>query len=257
MININIIYPKDNWILQKIGLELTKIEDKNIQIVTGPGDINYYIDWVYWQEVNNLTKGKFDIVSFAHCSKPKEHKLPILDKADLVICMSVHGKQWLTEKGIESKKIEICPYFGISVSTKKKILIGTSGRNYADDRKNWQEIEQLKKDLDSSIFEFKHCNTTNDEFFRDIDYYLQASKQEGGCMDILNAIYSRTPVVSRDIGFIRSLKTAGDFIYEDYEELLLYFKNIEENIKAKDNCIENWTWNNFREWHISLFRRVV
>ena len=49
-------------------------------------------------------------------------------------------------------------------------------------------------------------------------------------MDILNAIYSRTPVVSRNIGFIYSLRTDEDFIYEDYEELLLYFKNIEENV---------------------------
>jgi len=252
--NINIIYPKDSWILQKIGLELTKIEDNNIQIITGPGDINYYMDWVYWQAVNNLTKGRFDIVLFTHCSKGNEYRLFILDKADLVICMSAHGKQWLVNKGITN--VEICPYFGVSISTKKKIIIGTSGRNYTDDRKNWQEVEQLKEDLDRNIFEFRHSDTTDDEFFKNIDYYLQASKQEGGCMDILNAIYSRIPIVSRNIGFIYSLRTAGDFIYEDYEELLLYFKNIEENAKAKDDCIRNFTWDNFRKWHINLFRRI-
>lgn len=256
MVNVNIIYPKDSWILQKIGLELLKINDKNIQLSNNQADINYYMDWTYWQSVNNLAKGKFDIVLFTHCSKKNEYRLSILDKADIVVCMSLHGRQWLVEKGINDEKIEVCPYFGVSIGKKKKIVIGTSGRNYPDDRKNWQEVEQLKKDLDNSIFEFKHSNTTDNKFFENIDYYLQASKQEGGSMDILNAIYSRTPVVSRNIGFIYTMQTNGDFIYDDYEELFLYFETIEENIKQKDEAIKNCTWDNFRKWHIDLFRRI-
>lgn len=241
-IKVHIISPKDNWILQKIG---SKLQDISCQ-----KEITYYINWIYWKLVNNLKKSNFDAVLFTHF---EGKDIEILRKADLIICMSLHGKKVLLEQGIENNKIEICPYFGISVIKKKKIAIGTSGRNYNSGRKNRQELDRLKKDLDSSIFEFKHSDITDDKFFTDIDYFLQTSTAEGGSMDILNAIYNRTPVVSRNIGFIYTFQTDSDFIYNDYGELLLYFKTMEKNIKQKDEAVKNCTWDNFRKWHIDLF----
>jgi len=240
---LNIISPKDNWILQKIG---SKLQNINCQ-----KEITYYINWIYWKLINNLKKSNFDIVLFTHF---EGRDLEILHKADLIICMSQHGKEVLLKNGIENSKIEVCPYFGVSVTEKKKIVIGTSGRDYS--RKNRQELENLKNDLDSDIFEFRHSDITDNKFFSDIDYFLQTSTAEGGSMDILNAIYSRTPVISRDIGFIYNNYTPSDFIYENYEELLFYFKGIEQDIKNKDEIVKNCTWDNFRNWHIELFKKI-
>jgi len=242
---LNIISPKDNWILQKIGSQLQNINCQK--------EVTYYINWVYWKLANNLKKSNFDVVLFTHF---EGRDLEILHKADLIVCMSQHGRGVLLEQGIKNNKLEVCPYFGVSVAKRKKIVIGTSGRDYSSGRKNRQELDRLKKDLDDSVFDFRHSDITDDKFFSDIDYYLQTSTIEGGSMDVLNAIYSRTPIVSRDIGFIRSFKTDSDFIYDDYDELLMYFKMVEENIKAKDTVIKNCTWDNFRKWHIELFRRV-
>ena len=263
IINVNIISPKDNWILQKMGLELVKASDIGIDFVNGQtqdmeADINYYINWCYWKILYpDLQKSKFDIVFFTHFDSVSYKYLDVLDKADIITCMSLHGEQVLIEHGISKNKIKVCPFFGVSATGKKKIVLGTSGRNYNTERKNKQEIDQLANDLDSDIFRFEHANSADDSFFENIDYFLQASTTEGGSMDILNAIYTRTPVISRDIGFIYNLKTARDFIYEDYEELLMYFKTIEEGIKAKDKIIKNYTWDNFRRWHINLFKEII
>jgi len=179
----------------------------------------------------------------------------ILDKADLIICMSSYGQSELIKHGIESSKIKVCPYMGISINSKKKIVIGTSGRDYSTGRKNRGELERLKKDL-LGIFEFKHTDITNDKFFQSIDYLLQTSLAEGGSMDILNAIYARVPVVSRDIGFIHTFKTDIDFIYKDYSQLINYFKSIEKSIMQKDRYSINFTWDKFREWHLALFKEL-
>lgn len=257
---VNIISPPDNWILQKIGLELLKIKSKEIEIIGSRErnldcDINYYINWCYWRILNpNLDKSDFDVVLFTHLDKINTRFLDVLDKADLIVCMSMHGKQELIKQKIEAEKIRICPYFGVSINVKKKIIIGTSGRDYKSERKNRIELENLKRDLDSNIFEFKHSDRTNNDFFSSIDYYLQTSTAEGGSMDILNAIYSRTPVISRNIGFIYSMASPNDFIYKNYEELLSYLQNIEKGFKEKDLHIKNHTWDNFRNWHITLFK---
>lgn len=246
---IGIIYPDDGWILNKIGKELVKIGGV---LDNKRADVTYWINWKYWQHFN-LIKSKFDIVWFTHFD---DDDTTILDKADLIICLSSHGQSELIKHKIESPKIKICPYMGVSINSKKKIVIGTSGRDYSTGRKNRQERERLKKDLDGNIFEFIHANTTDDNFFQNIDYFLQTSLIEGGSMDILNAIYARVPVVSRDIGFIYDFKTDVDFIYKDYSQLLNYFKSIEKPIMQKDSYSVNFTWDNFRNWHSALFREL-
>lgn len=252
---IGIIYPNDGWILNKIGREIVKVGGV---LDNKRSDITYWVNWCYWKILHpNLQKSKFDMVLFTHFDNNSKIYLDVLDKADLIICMSDHGSQELIKHNIPPNRIKVCPYLGVSINIKKKVVIGNSGRNYNTDRKNWKEVERLKKDLDNNIFEFRHCDTTDDKFFENIDYFLQVSTAEGGSMDILNAIYSRTPVISRDIGFIHTFKTDSDFIYNNYEGLLMYFKNIEENVKQKDNLSANFTWDNFRNWHAALFKELA
>jgi len=243
---IGIVYPHDRWILEKIGKELVKA------FAEGRQDITYWINWKYWGHYK-LIKSKFDIVLFTHY---EGNGIDILNKADLVVAMSKHGRKVLLELGIDKNKIKVCPYFGLSVSCKKKIVIGTSGHCNIS-RKNFKEVEKLKSDLNPDIFSFRHQEITDDSFFRDIDYYLQTSIIEGGSMDVLNAIYARVPVVSRDIGFIYSFKTGTDFIYNNYRELLFYFKAIEKDISEKDKYSVGFSWDNFREWHKNLFINIL
>jgi hypothetical protein len=48
-----------------------------------------------------------------------------------------------------------------------------------------------------------------------------------------------------------------DFIYEDYDELLFYFKSLEEEIKEKDKFSVDFSWDNFRDWHKNLFNNIL
>ncbi len=246
---IGIMYPKDNWILKWLGKQLIQIGGV---LDNQRADITYWLNWGYWEH-SGLIKSLFDIVWFTHFENNK--RLYILNKADLIVCQSKHGFIQLVEQGISEDKIAICPFAGASTNIKKKIIIGTSGRNYKHtDRKNRKERDRLKKDLDSSVFEFIHKDVTDDTYWKTIDYYLQTSTAEGGAMDILNAIYARVSVVSRDIGYIHSFKTDNDFIYKDYNELLSYFKTVENSIKQKDKVSVNFTWDKYGEWHGELFK---
>ena len=248
---IGIIYPDDNWILNKIGKELVLaggLDNKRSKFT-------YWVNWCYWKIKHpDLPKSKFDIIFFTHFDEHSNKYIDVFDKADMIVCMSLHGNAELLKHGIGGN-IKICPYFGVSTSVKNKITIGTSGRQH--NRKNWQEIEKLKAELNPDVFKFVHKATTDDAFFMEIDYFLQASTIEGGSMDVLNAIYARVPVVSRDVGFICSYKTDTDFIYSDYNQLLDYFKIKQDAILKKDNYSKDFTWDNFKCWHQELFKELI
>jgi hypothetical protein len=242
---IGVIYPNDSWILETIGKEIVKAGAINNHV----RDINMWVNWKYWSAYK-LKKSLYDIVLFTHLENGDT--TDILDLADMIVCMSEHGRGELESAGISSDKIKVCPSMGVSTTHKKKIVIGTSGRSYDGGRKNWEERNRLQTDL-SDIFEFEHANLTDDAFFKRIDYYLQTSTAEGGSMDVLNAIFTRTPVVSRDIGFISQYKTPADFIYDNYDQLLGYFKSIEEAVKKKDEYSKCFSWDLFHKWINEIF----
>jgi len=267
------------WILGIISEKLLKISNDGIAIARGNrpdynADINYYFNWQRFTP--ETKKSKFDIVWFSHlCGY---HEVNILNRADMIVAKSQHGKLTLKNLGIPIHKVRIFDGIGASVKYFKKINLGFAGRLLYSNRKGESELLKLASQLDMRIFKFylfgkdeslkkfsnelsKVCDCElipedSNRFFNIIDYYLQTSYVEGGSMDIINAIGSGTPIVSRDIGFFYDFKTSEDFVYEDFEELLIYFKTIEEAKLMKLTKSKINTWDNFRDWHIKLFKDI-
>ncbi len=252
---VNLIYPEDRWILNKIATELLKSKD----IEFGPG-INYYINWVYWKHFNGCQKSDLDVVFFTHFDELGDKK--ILDYADYIFCMSAHGKRELMLEGIPESKIKVIGGFGISVEP-RKIRLGIAGRPYSTGRKGQDILLKLHAELDKNIFEFVFARDwkidigrVSDNFFADIDYLLITSNAEGGPMDSLNAYALNIPVISMDIGFVNTLKDEDDIIYENYEVLIHKLKQLEDKVSHRKKLLSAHTWDNFRNWHRGAFEEL-
>ncbi len=158
----------------------------------------------------------------------------------------------------------------------RKIKLGISGRPYLGGRKGEDILIELANDLDSRVFDFIFDNERWNEvaldmsskgavtyifnregFWNEIDYWLSPSLAEGGPMDALNAAKCGIPIISRDIGFFHELRTDGDIEFTVYDDLLYELKeNIEKPRLQKIKKMERHTWDNFREWHINLFKEI-
>ncbi len=278
MKTINIVNIKENWIMDKIADEICYIEPKSFRITRSKvgikdADVNYWVNWKTFR--HTYPKTKFDMIFFTHLDGLNWEKI-ILDKSDFIVCMSEHGREVLLSKKIPENKITICKYFGISIDERRKIRIGISGRFYETGRKGEKVILKLAKNLDKNIFSFYFKNYIlldiaevleeqgfdfqaigDDIFYDKIDYYLSTAFAEGGNMDLLNVLYHGIPIISRDIGFFKQYKTYEDYCYSNYEELMKILNIISEAKRIKLNSIKDQTWENFRKWHLKLFREVL
>lgn len=264
--------------MDKIADEICYIEPKDFKITRSEttdnnADVNYWVNWKTFRP--NYPKTKFDMMFFTHLDGYDWEKV-ILDKSDLIVCMSKHGKEVLLSERVPESKIRICKYFGVSVNKRRKIILGISGRLYNTKRKGEEIILKLPEEIDKDIFSFYFKNdsfdnivkilkekgfdaqTVNDDIFYDkIDYYLSTSFAEGGNMDLLNVLYHGIPIISRDIGFFKQYKTSEDYSYSSYEELLDILNCISSAKKNKFNSVKNQTWQNFRDWHFKLFKEIL
>ena len=268
------------WILETISNELIKLNAADIKLTRShttnfKADINYYFNWKYWKALDsNLKKSNFDMVYFTHFEK--EDTIEILDAADLIIAQSHHGFKCLSDKGIPEHKIKFIPGMGPKPDVKfKKIKLGISGRPYDyTNRKRQDLLIKLSLDLDSRIFQFvfsnhnwqtvvkemqknnADCVVSNHQFWDTIDYWLSTSEIEGGPMDVINAFYAGTPVISRSIGYFDDMKTKEDYVFKEYTNLLQQLKKIETNKIDKLSKLSNYTWDHFRDWHARLFKEI-
>jgi len=279
MKTINIVNIKENWIMDKIADEICYIEPEGFkltrsQVAINDADVNYWVNWKTFR--HTFPKTKFDMIFFTHLDGLDWEKI-ILDKSDLIVCMSEHGKEVLLKEKVPKNKIRICKYFGVSIHKRRKILLGISGRFYSTKRKGEEIILRLARDLDKDIFSFylkgrgfiniinalekrgfETLQVNDNTFYDKIDYYLSTSFAEGGNMDVLNALYCGIPIISRNIGFFKQYKTFVDCSYSKYEELLWFLKAIGEAKNFKRcNIMKNQTWLNFRNWHLKLFKEVL
>lgn len=249
---LKIIFPNDNWILQKIGQELVKAN------ITLKADVNYYINWMYWKYLG-CKKSNCDVVFFTHIDSDSD--ISVLGKADWIFCMSEHGRHELKKYNLDGRA-KVIAGFGLSVQD-RKIRLGIAGRPYRNGRKGQQVISNLYDILDKDIFEFVFASNwqlnigrVSGDFFNDIDWLFIASDSEGGPMDALNAKALNIPVVSKDIGFMYSLKDEDDIVYENYDVLLLKLKQLEEKIKYRKKLLSVHTWDNFIDWHKREFSKI-
>lgn len=220
-----IVYPNDNWILERSGRELEGLE------VAGTYFLNYYL----FDETQPKPWGAF----FTH-KEPKYAHIwdKVAQSVEYAVCLNENTKRELEE----TVKTVVIIRHGHDPRVKKEISFGVSGVRYPGGRKG----EEL---IDEAIKRGHHILWNEDfeqqpEFYRKIDYLLVPSRLEGGPVPVIDALASGVPVVARKgVGWCDDFPAIRFSTDEEFHEILWKLTNPP-------------TWEGWQDGHMSLFASV-
>jgi hypothetical protein len=193
---INIIRTEGSWIIGDITLKYAELLPNCTLHPIGyrgnKGDVNLYITYSSFRGSTEA----IDVGWFTH----NENKTfdEIANSVDYCIAMSNKTSELLPKH----KTTVIEP--GISESfIKKPIVFGCVGRAYPSGRKTFNWISELSK-IEGVNFLFTNGKVHQKDmpsFYKQIDYLLILSKNEGGPMPVLEAIGTGTPIIAPNVGW--------------------------------------------------------
>lgn len=263
---LNIIYPKDNWILQDLAEALLKripdsegfnYKDKTTfseggPLYTGKG-INYYINYYVFR---NKTPRK-DVVFFTH-PEPDGKFLKVAQAADFCICMNRKYRDFLLKNGIEK-----CDYVmpGIDLDFfKPRLVLGFIGRRYKNKRKGDELLDKVASlgYVDLKLTNGKLRKEQLIDFYSSIDYVLVTSKYEGGPMCLLEgAACGKKIICPSDVGFASEIMDAIiPYWNSDWTSLKSTIDSLLEIKMQTRSVVENYTYDNFAKKHINIFKTL-
>ena len=273
------------WILGKFALKLQENLIKlgiTADIAKKPdptADINHHIIYIDY----NGAQSSIDTLMITHIDNLE--KLEMLKKhfqtASLGICMSAETMNWLTEMGIDRKKIcYINPAHDQLVKI-KKYSIGITCRVQNDGRKRESFIDKLANDLDPNYFLFKIMGDSWDRqvenlrkkgfeveyinhFARDkyyqlinsLDYYLYMGMDEGQ-MGFIDAAAAGINTIVTTQGYHLDAENAITHPFTNYDELLSIFLRIQRSRSQLVNSVSTWNWLDYTKKHIELWEHLL
>lgn len=229
---MSIRYPKDNWILQRSGDELEGLE------VEG----TYFINYAMFDETMPKPWGAF----FTH-REPAYQKLfdEVASKVDYAVCLNKTIKKYLEDKGV--KRVEII-HHGHDERLHKKSTFGVVGKVYPSGRKGEELVTRMFKEGYDVIAwgEGWNCPTYDNFsdipwFYKEIDYLVITSREEGGPIPLIDSIASGKPVIVRE-----GLGWCDDFP-------AIRYKSDEELFEILWKLTHPPTWEDWKEGHRTLF----
>lgn len=118
-------------------------------------------------------------------------------------------QRFLEEVGVQNSVIIELPVDSSFIKT--PIVFGVAGRVYADGRKGEELVRQMV-DAGYAVRAWGHgwpCEIVSDrvedlpDFYRSLDYYIDTSHDEGGCVPALECLAMGVPVISHTVGVNR------------------------------------------------------
>ena len=227
---INIIAQK-KWILKRIGKDLNNHMADSYLTIMEPdekADINIYINYALFRNKSKT----IDIGWFTHKENNSE-LASLFEKTakEVDYCIAMSKKTALLLPAEKTTIIEPCisPQF-----KKEKIIFGCVGKNQAYNRKRFDlipELEKINNKIEIRFTEGKIPFNKLPEFYKNIDYLLILSANEGGPMPVKEAIACGKPVIAPDVGWSWDFPVIK---YNTIDEL----KIIMNKLIIPDNCWE-------------------
>jgi len=264
---INIIYPKDHWILQKMGEELlyripntrgiphtsSELSSDNSPLNDPAVQLNYYINYPLFRGKTH----RLDVALFTH-PEPNGLFYKLAQEVDLAICISEKYRKELTDQG--SNAVTIIP--GIGENFNPKLIVGFVGRFSSYGERKGDNILSAVSEI-----EFVDLRLTNGQvhekdlpdFYNQLDCVLIASKYEGGPMCLLEGLAMGKPIVCPpDIGLA---ETYIDHIlpYENsnFTSLKTVLETLYESKKNRYDAVAENTWKNWAKKHKQVFDALI
>ena len=193
--------PSPGWVLRMMAENWSKFIPGSTVSTLEPcpnSDINFYVNWDIFTKKTNI-----DVGWFTHREKGINQKIKFNLKAmrmDFCICPSQKTLELLPQ----NKSIILKHGVGVEYIHKKdNITFGVIGREYNSGRKNFNIIENLKTIPNSKFIISGGVLTKNEvvDLYKEIDYLLITSTNEGGPVPVLEAFTMGVPVIAPNVGW--------------------------------------------------------
>lgn len=264
---VQIVYPDDNWILNKLAKYLID----NIDYVQGSiltpdittnWDLTYFINYFLYSPdfgaglfkkplQNSKKTGAFFTHKDIYTYEKKAKKL------DFCICPCTLTADYLKKYNKNTHVI----YHGIDLDRfKPKLTLGFIGKKQQGNRKGMDLFDLIQE---IPFVELKATNGTLSEdeipeFYHSIDYVLIASTVEGGPLCFQEGLASGKEIISTDVGMVHDFKQCeGIYIFdrENPETLINILHELYDKKLKKRQLIEQYSIEYFVNEHKKLFQK--
>lgn len=265
---VQIIYPEDQWILNKLALYLIE----NIDYVTGmpnhpdrqqEWDIAYYINYALFKPDYSLVKpfgstknSRLTGAFFTHKENKKYYKRAF----QVDFCISPCKTSMLLAKKFNRNAFVI--YHGLDLDTYKPLIrLGFVGKLCTNGRKG-ESLFPLIRNLpfvDLKITGGKIPEKQMPDFYQNLDAVLITSTVEGGPMCFQEGLASGKEIIATDVGMVSDFKHHnGIYIFDATkpETLVAILTNLYEKKLARRKIIERFTIDYFVSEHEKIFRKM-
>ena len=202
----------------------------------------------------------------------------------ILVCMSNHGANFLRTNGIPSSNLRVLLPAIDDFIGPRRIVIATSGRIYADGRKNENWLLAVAEKMELGSFEFRFfgdgwekistrlenagaicklfTSTTDfasdhyeiNENYSTIDYWMYLGFDEGsmGCLD---AAFSGIPLITTPQGFHLDFPNGIEHPVSSPTELIAVLEKLEQNrlliLKSKNS----WSWREYARNYVDIWNK--
>ena len=241
---MNIYCLGDNWVLTRMGRELSGIKEFP--------DLNYYIPY---SQFRTLEEGKTNAVLYTHYETANHDRfVNSIKQCDIPIAMSEQTAE--SVRKYTDKKVYVI--MG-GTDFRKELTFGVVGRTYPSGRKG----EYLIKNMVNAGYKVmalgqgwpckiyaadstnkKYDTKIREEFYSKIDYLVVPSLIEGGPIPVIDALGLGVPVIAPNVGW------CWDYSVIRYEK---------GNWNSLNNVLKSLTpptWKEWKEQHLKLFRKL-
>ena len=213
---INFVTEPGRWVLRPICEEFARYLPATIS--TKPdtqAKVNVFVNYALYQSINTKTVG-----FFTHREKDSNSFDQIAQECDWCVAMCNRTAGYLPKK-----KTSIIQVWPNSKYIKDKIVFGVVGRQYSSGRKRFWMAEPLKE-IEGIEVRFTNGEIPEEkmtDFYREIDYLLVLSNNEGGPVPVVEALGMGVPVIAPNVGFCWSFPVLR---YETQKDLISVIKRL-------------------------------
>ena len=262
---INVIYPKDGWILQRIAEAIvTRVPNTfsvdarspELDEITNLTDrINYYVNY-------NLFKKKSqnpDLAWFTHLEEGdvslNNHFWWAMENVDFAI---FHSLKYANSCRLpKSKKAVIHPGVDSEIVS-DKLVLGVIGRQYTNTPRKNPELMRKVSLLDFVDLKFTGGQLTSSQlahFYRFIDYVFTPSLIEGGPMSLIEGLAAgKQSIFPREVGSWEEFKDSViSYDPQNFEDLKRVLRDLHKQKLTLVERVSHCTWDNFAREHQEIF----